>query len=110
MCRSKGYVRIGTTAVTPKPRDNSFLPTAGAAFGSKADIVQRIREVTWGHERRKQVTAWVTPIRMVECPMLKVLEEAITAVRSLDHGEQERAAQVLLAWLNGSSNCDLVDA
>jgi hypothetical protein len=32
--------------------------------------------------------------------MLKVLEEAVAALRSLDHDEQERAANVLRAWLN----------
>ncbi|WP_295556702.1 hypothetical protein [uncultured Hyphomicrobium sp.] len=42
--------------------------------------------------------------------MPKVLKEAVAAVRSLDRGEQERAGQVLLAWLNGSNNSDLLDA
>jgi hypothetical protein len=42
--------------------------------------------------------------------MPKALQDAVAAVRSLDRGEQERAAQVLLAWLNRSSDCDLADA
>jgi hypothetical protein len=42
--------------------------------------------------------------------MLNVLDDIISTLRSLDRGEQERAAQVLLAWLNGASEFDLADA
>jgi hypothetical protein len=42
--------------------------------------------------------------------MLKVLEEVIASVRALDQGEQERAAQVLVAFLNGSAELETADA
>jgi hypothetical protein len=42
--------------------------------------------------------------------MLKVLEEAVAAVRSLDRESQERAANVLLAFLHGSSEFETADA
>jgi hypothetical protein len=42
--------------------------------------------------------------------MPKVLEEAVAAVRSLDLEEQERAGQVLLAFLNGSNELETADA
>jgi hypothetical protein len=35
--------------------------------------------------------------------MLNVIEDIVATLRALDTSEQERAAQILHAWLNGSS-------
>lgn len=42
--------------------------------------------------------------------MLNVIDDIVATLRALDTYEQERAAQVLRVWLNGSSECDFADA
>lgn len=42
--------------------------------------------------------------------MLNVLDDIISTLRGLDRGEQERAAQILQSWLNGTGDCDIADA
>lgn len=42
--------------------------------------------------------------------MPKVLKEAISALQALDSAEQERAARVLIAFLNGSNEIEVAEA
>lgn len=46
---------------------------------------------------------------MVQLSMRKVLDDIIDTLRTLDSSEQERAAHVLLAWLNGSHELERAD-
>jgi len=42
--------------------------------------------------------------------MLKAVDDVVATLRTLDSSEQERAAQILHAWLSGSCELERADA